>query len=292
MAGWSGRSRGGYAGTLFFVLAVRGFGRWPAYAVATVVAASFLGLAPAARRASRAYLRRHGRTGGLVDVWRHFYVFACSLIDRVVHAAEGDGAFAVRSSGLEHIAPGTLLVTAHTGNWELAGRLLKKRLPARLSIVVWPGEVEAVRAALAHVPATDQPDVIPADGMAALSIARALRDGGVVAVQADRCIDDRVVWHEFLGAPAPFPLGPWLVAAATRCPVVATFGARLDARTYEFVAIAAPATDDRGRDAAVAASRWYVGELERWLVRHPLQWFNFFDFWSAPVSPRTPPETR
>ena len=25
----------------------------------------------------------------------------------------------------------------------------------------------------------------------------------------------------------------------------------------------------------------YAAELESWLLRHPLQWFNFYDFWEV-----------
>lgn len=285
MAAWSGQSRGGYWGSLFFVLAVRWFGRWPAYAVAWFVAGSFLLLAPAARRASQGYLSRVGITPTLPNVWRHLFAFATCLVDRLVHANQGDAAFQRDSDGLELIVPGTLLVTAHTGDWELAGRMLNDRLGHRLTIVVRDAEAPHVRAALAKVAAVNRPEVLLADGMVALAIVRALRAGRIVAVQGDRCVDDRVQWVDFLGAPAPFPLGPWLVAASARCPVVLAFGAKTDVRTYRFRAVRFDLPPGRASESAPLAVAAYAAALAAWVRQHPFQWFNFYDFWLAPDPP-------
>lgn len=252
MAGWTGASRGAYLGNLFFVVAVRFFGRWPAYFVATVVAAVFLILAPSATYASRRYLLHVRGRAPLRDVWTHFRTFSLSLVDRLLHRAQGDAAFQIESEGLHHIQPRTLLVTAHTNNWELAAGPLK-------------------------------------NGMASIAIARALRAGEVVALQGDRCVDYRVIWCPFLGEPAPFPMGLWLLAGAAQCPVVAAFGSRLEGGRYRFQAFPRPAQEGRGRPAAEAKARWYVRTLEDWVRKTPYQWFNFCDFWTVPVPPSRAP---
>lgn len=282
MAAWSGASRGGYWGSLFFVTAVRWFGRWPAYAVAWFVAGSFLVLAPAARRASQGYLARVGVAPTLPNVWRHLFAFASCLVDRLVHANQGDAAFNLVSEGLEAIVPGTLLVTAHTGDWELAGRMLNDRLGHRLTIVVRDAEAADVRRALAKVAAVNRPEVLVADGMVALAIVRALRAGRVVAVQGDRCVDDRMLRVDFLGDPAAFPLGPWLVAASARCPVVLAFGAKTDLTTYRFRAVRFELPPGRASESAGPAAAAYASALAAWVREHPLQWFNFYDFWLVP----------
>jgi predicted LPLAT superfamily acyltransferase len=40
----------------------------------------------------------------------------------------------------------------------------------------------------------------------------------------------RVVWSRFLGQPAPFPQGPFVLAAALRCPVYLMFGLKQQGR--------------------------------------------------------------
>src|SRR5690606_19036410 len=44
--------------------------------------------------------------------------------------------------------------------------------------------------------------------------------GDRIAVNSQRGGDRRVCWSQFMGAPAPFPQGPFILAAALRCPIV------------------------------------------------------------------------
>ena len=97
--------------------------------------------------------------------------------------------------------------------------------------------------------------------------------------------DARVSWVPFLGRPAAFPHGPFLLAAALRCPVLLMIGLRVSATTYEVfveplahdVALAGP---DRARrlDELVGS---YVRRIEEYCLRAPYQWFNFYDVWGA-----------
>ena len=197
---------------------------------------------------------------------------------------------------LDGLSGGIVSVTAHVGNWELAGRLLANRLARRTHVVVAPEEAPELRRwvrrdgeGMRFVPRAH-----PSVGVELLA---ALRRGEVVALQADRALgtggDVRI---PFFGPPAPFPLGPFLLARAAGVPVVPAFCV-LD-RGYRYaVRIATPITVRRGEEEA--AVRAWVGMLENVVREHPTQWFNFFDAWSpfgepassAPVrSPGVPPQ--
>jgi lauroyl/myristoyl acyltransferase len=106
----------------------------------------------------------------------------------------------------------------------------------------------------------------------------ALRRGEVVALQADRALGNGGdAWIPFFGVPAPFPLGPFVLARAAGVPVVPAFCV-LDRRYRYEVRIATPIVVARG--AEEAAARAWVAVLEAVVREHPTQWFNFFDAWS------------
>ena len=86
----------------------------------------------------------------------------------------------------------------------------------------------------------------------------------------------------FLGHPAYFPDGPFILASLLKCPVYTLFcaraGRRYQIRCEKFAdAISLPRR--ARREALAAYIRQYVAALEDNICRHPLQWFNFYPFW-------------
>ena len=105
----------------------------------------------------------------------------------------------------------------------------------------------------------------------------ALRRGEVVALQGDRALGTRGdVPLPFFGRPAPFPLGPFVLARAAAVPVLPAFCV-LDQNYRYTVWVAAPITVERGQEED--AARAWVRVLEDVVREHPTQWFNFFDVW-------------
>jgi lauroyl/myristoyl acyltransferase len=182
----------------------------------------------------------------------------------------------------EQLRGGIVSVTAHVGNWELAGRLLANRRARRTHVVVSPEEapelgrwVRRDGAGVRFVPRAH-----PSVGV---QLVAALRRGEVVALQADRALGTGAdVWIPFFGRPAPFPLGPFLLARAAGVPVVPAFCV-LD-RGYRYaVTIATPITVGRGEEEG--AVRAWVAMLESVVRQYPTQWFNFFDPWRPFAEP-------
>jgi KDO2-lipid IV(A) lauroyltransferase len=214
-----------------------------------------------------------------------FQNFAICFADLITsNRAGGVAALLASTEGLGHLAAaermgrGLVVVTAHLGNWELGGRLLAGTVTRTTHVVVAPEQDPAVERFLRghggpvrFVTRTSPTDVLPLVG--------ALKRNEVVALQGDRALGgrgDRL--QPFFGAPAAFPLGPFMLARAAGAPVLPAFCLLRADRRYT-IAIGEPWKVAAGGEED-ALARW-VRVLESMVRRHPTQWFNFYDVWSA-----------
>ena len=241
---------------------------------------------PVERRAIRKALGLiTGASGARLDeltvaLFRDFAMCFADLVSTNRQAAARLSGLVGSVTGAEQFdnpAGGLVSVTAHVGNWELAGRLLASRLARRTHVVVSPEEAPELERWVRR-DGEGMRFVPRAHPSVGVELVAALRRGEVVALQADRALGNGGdVWIPFFGVPAPFPLGPFLLARAARVPVVPAFCV-LD-RSYRYaVKIATPITVARGEEEA--AARTWVALLENVVREHPTQWFNFFDAWS------------
>jgi KDO2-lipid IV(A) lauroyltransferase len=174
---------------------------------------------------------------------------------------------------------GVVLLTAHLGNWEFAGRLLSSR-GGRTAHVVLSAEPDA---ALERYLRLDSPQlrfVTRHHATSTLGLLAALRRAELVAMQADRPSGgrgDAIV--PFFGEPAAFPLGPFVLARAAGAAVIPAFCAMAPGGRYR-LEIDPPIWVKPGEELAGLAT--VVAALERVIRAYPTQWFNFFDAWSPP----------
>jgi KDO2-lipid IV(A) lauroyltransferase len=171
---------------------------------------------------------------------------------------------------------GCVSVTAHIGNWELAGRLLST-LERPVHVVMAPEADPAVGALLARDPHPGVRVVRLTSPVLAVELVAALRRGDVVACQLDRGAGGRGdVAVPFFGMPATFALGPFQLAAAAGAPVVPAFCLLEPDGQYRLHV--EPALDvARGHEVRALGAA--VRTLERYVAAHSDQWFNFYDVW-------------
>jgi len=100
----------------------------------------------------------------------------------------------------------------------------------------------------------------------------------------------RVCRVPFLGAPASFSQGPFILAALMGCPVFLMFCLREgDGHTVYFekfadrIVLPRRGKEDELRDLAAR----YAERLEHHCLRAPLQWYNFYDYWAQPQAAAT-----
>jgi KDO2-lipid IV(A) lauroyltransferase len=171
-----------------------------------------------------------------------------------------------------------VLVTAHTGTWDMAARALSARLGVEV-LVVMQREADA-RARELHDSLRMRPGVRivhvdhPLDSVAML---RHLHAGGVVAIQIDRVpAGVRFLEAELFGGPFRVPEGPFLLAGTAQSALLPVFSRRCGYFDYEVVFGQArwlsrrPASEEMKLAAAGVAE-----DLARFVRAHPNDWFHF-----------------
>jgi lauroyl/myristoyl acyltransferase len=226
-----------------------------------------------------------GATGARLDeltvgVFKDFAMCFSDLLSTNRQPARRLAAQVGRTEGADRLAPltgGVISLSAHVGNWDLAGRLLAGRTSRLTHVVVAEEEARALERWVrrdgdgVRFVTRSRPTV-------SLELISALRRGEVVAVQGDRALGTRGdVMIPFFGRAAPFPLGPFLLARAVGVPLVPAF-CLLDRDHRYAVKVAEPITVSAGGEED-AARRW-VAVLEAVVRERPTQWFNFFDIWN------------
>jgi KDO2-lipid IV(A) lauroyltransferase len=187
---------------------------------------------------------------------------------------------------------GVLVVTGHLGNWELGGAYVAARgIP--IDAVARQQENPLFDRFLTETRERLGVQVVW-DGDAARRTPRALRENRVVAMVVDQGAAGLAsTWVPFFGRPAKTPRGPAVFALRLGVPLV--FGASVRQPDGRFALhlerVPYEVTGDRERDVdhIVAA---YTATLERWVRRHPEQYFWQHRRWKYQPAPgEWPPAT-
>jgi predicted LPLAT superfamily acyltransferase len=257
------------------------------------------------RRASRDYLTRiTGRPATLLQIARHFHSFAATILDRVFLLSERFKRFDIRHHGLEELRNawnqrhGVLVFGSHLGSFDALRVFAQQRDDVKVRVVIDVDQNPAIFSVLSVLNPALAASVINArqDGTTtALAIKEALDEKALVTLLVDRARPgNQTAVVDFLGAPASFPVGPWMLAAALKVPVVLCFGLYRGGNRYDFyfeLFTNALVTERGRRDAAVRdIVQRYADRLAHHARSAPYNWFNFYDFWqrNEPSDPAGP----
>jgi predicted LPLAT superfamily acyltransferase len=286
---------GGFAAVSLIVAIARVCGRQFTRCTLYPITLYFLLRRAPERRASRAYLVRVLNRVTWWQVAKHIHCFAAVTLDRVYLLLEKFQRFDVKSQGLETLRAavalnkGVLLIGSHVGSFDVLRALSSQRSGVAFRTVIDIEQNSALSKILGALNPQVAATIINArrDGIGtAFDIKSALEDGAVVSLLADRARPGHsVVTMDFLGAPAPFPTSPWLLAATLKVPVFLCFGLYRGGNRYELhFESFAEALDipRRNREALLRATiRRYAERLEYYARLAPYNWFNFYDFWKS-----------
>lgn len=284
----------------------RHFGRWPFRVVLYPMLLWYMIAKPAARAASRNYLRRivaSGRASGIkpgnIAVLRHFASFGESILDKMLLWSGLFNTELVELHGQQQVVGetvkkrGALLICSHLGNLDLCRVLAKELAGLKLTLLVHTKHAKTFNRMLAQLDPASQADVMQVTELSpatAILLAEKISQGEFIVISGDRIPvspKPRVAFGKFLGAMAPFPIGPYILASLLQCPIYLMFSLRTG-RTSEIhfelfrSSLRLPRKDRNQALAGLVAE--YASRLEHFCLRAPLQWFNFYDFWHLPVT--------
>ena len=110
---------------------------------------------------------------------------------------------------------------------------------------------------------------------------RALRRGEVVAIQIDRSAPGQVTQPiDFFGKPAPFQIGPFVLARLAEVPLWPVYVVRLGRRRYRFLPEPVRHIERHAdREEVLRVMRDVIGSFENNVRAYPHQWFQFHRVW-------------
>ena len=132
------------------------------------------------------------------------------------------------------------------------------------------------------------PSAIGPDTM--ITLQERIENGGLVVITGDRTSSRtrmRVIREKFLGKEADFPYGVFVLGMLLKAPIYYVFGLRtktatLFPRSNMFVEkstvnfnCARSERDERIKELC----REFVKKLEKYCIKFPYQWYNFYNFW-------------
>ena len=284
----------------------RVFGRFLFRAAMLPVVLYFWLAYPLARRSSMEYLQRlESVTGALGQrpTWRHsvrhLFSFGDTILDKLLAIGRHYRFDRVSKEGadvlLRQIASGQggIIMTAHVGCLELCRAMANRIDGLRVTVLVHTAHAQRFNRILARLDPESTLQLYQIDDISpatALELAAKIEAGEFVAIAGDRtpAHGGRAVRVPFLGAPARFPVGPYVLAALLKCPLFAMGCVRQgDGHLIRFAELERNVTLPRAaREARFAMlARRYAGWVEGLVALSPYDWFNFYDFWADdPIS--------
>jgi len=231
-------------------------------------------LPPPAREA-RTYRLMVNYAQSITDAYR-CHVGGAVPVEAVYHGR--DRLEAARAAGR-----GAIIVTGHLGAWQLGPYLLAREDVGPLAVAMAQEPNPALQRFMESFPRPFRIVYSNGSTFGTLSLRTTLDAGGTVAMQLDRPLGEAFVTLPFCGGEARFATGPAALARTTGAPLVPSFllmgpGATVQVHVEEPIVVRR--TRDRAADLA-AATRAVAARYEQHVRAAPLQWFNFYEFWSA-----------
>ena len=183
---------------------------------------------------------------------------------------------------------GQMLVGAHLGNLEVCRALAELGEKVTMNVLVHTKHAEQFNrllgeAGASHLRLIQVSELNPA---VMLQLNQRLENGEWLAIAGDRVPlqGGRQVRVDFLGQPAAFPQGPWLLAGLLKCPVNLLFCLKREGRYRVILEPFAEAVVWRRSDRDQVIAHWagrYAERLGHYCLQAPQQWFNFYPFWKT-----------
>ncbi|GGW84930.1 LpxL/LpxP family acyltransferase [Alteromonas halophila] len=301
------KEAGSLTGMRIMYVLYRVFGRWIFSLIMYPVALYFVLFLGEQRRASLAYLTRHYRKNP--TAWRrrptyfhvllHFKTFAEVILDKLlgwmIDIDESD--FVLRDPEFieAFVADerGQLIVGSHFGNLEFCRGFMQRYKVKVINVLLYDKHAGNFVRMMQKQNPDSRLNVFQVDEFdvgTILTLKEKIDAGEWVFIAGDRVPLtglERSVTVDFFDAPAPLPIGPYMLAKALACPVKYMIAYRSSAHNNKVLLDVTPVCDrltlsrKHKMDDIRNYAQLFASKLEEHCTAEPYQWFNFYDFWQT-----------
>ncbi|MFK5951064.1 MAG: hypothetical protein QM500_20105 [Methylococcales bacterium] len=253
------------------------------------------------REASQQYLARVSDFNPHLDIkigragsYHHFISFANALIDKLAAWSGSLTLDEVETHGREAVikyleaGQGVFLLGSHLGNLEVCRVIAKLRKNITINVLVHTQHTEKFNTVLNKYAGAETVNLIQVTSVnasTAMLLDEKIAAGELVIIAADRTpvgAKGRIAQADFLGRPALFPQGPFILALLLKCPVFTLFCLKEQGKQVIYFDHFSGGLNIPRKQRTAAIQQCvekYAERLQYYCVKSPLQWFNFYDFW-------------
>ena len=296
MSQWKGKTNASLLGIKILVFILHTFGLGVAYFILRFVASYYFFFAFKSNLSHWFYYRKIHKfsiSKSVLYLYKTYYVFGQTLLDKLLVLSKGEHHFRIQHDGSEHLqemvqnGKGGILVSGHIGNWDIAGQLLNG-LKTKFNVLIYENEKQNIKAYLDQVQSKREIKyiVIQETGMGhIIELNNAFKNNELVVMHGDRFRDDTAILNvDFMGQKADFASGPFVLASKFGVPISFVFSIKESNRNYHLYSskLCYPKRTRSEEDTIESAKMLlhkYVQSLEAMVIKHPDQWFNFYQFW-------------
>ncbi len=290
------KKRGNRLGLWFFKISLKLFGLAGAYGLLYFVCSYYLVFDRVTFSVCMAYINRrypdHSFLRKIYYVYKLFINQGKNLIDRY-YIISGQGEFEIEDECNERLnslfnnpQKGCILLLTHVGNWQAIMPSFSKLIKKPVYLLMRPEDNAALKDMLDIDSEREGIKIISPAGYlgGVVELTHALGQGHIVSIMGDRTYGSDSVEAYFLGQKAHFPYAAFRIAAATGCPVVILFSARVSNKKYRvfYPSIIQPqysGTQDKRKDIEGWIQE-FAQNLEDYAAEYPFQWFVLEDIWA------------
>lgn len=288
MSKWSGKSKGSVLGYKIFIFLIQKFPLQIAYTLLYFVALYYFLFSWKSSKYSFQYLRKqHNKSllSSLFGVYKHYYVFGQTLIDRFAISTGSRDKFSYQFDGIEKIneilaaGKGGILVSAHVGNFEIAEYFFGElEHAAKINLVTTNLEHAAIESYLSKLGSESKIKfiIVDEDLSHIFQIHDALSKNEIICFTGDRYFPGtKTMESTLLNDTALFPAGTFQLASRLKVPVLFVYV--MKEKNLHYHLFARTAVFKARKEQELLNS--YTESVSRIITKYPYQWFNFYDFW-------------
>lgn len=175
---------------------------------------------------------------------------------------------------------GVIALTAHIGNWELAG-VFTSMLGYKICAVVIPYQTKKITEIYKNIRESKGIEVI-FTGSNPKDFIKFKRENKVMAILGDRVFTEKGVIVNFMGKKAIFPRGPSTLAIKLKTEFISGFLVREDNKfRLFFEKFDYPDENLNEEEKIDYLLNQSVRIIEKVILKYPTQWLSFQDIWAS-----------